>query len=183
MKKRIMMILAAVMVAVPTAFAGPHGGPHGGPRPWGGPRPGYYYGGCRYPGVRLAADIVGLVDASLGLATGLALAPFYGVPVAPRPVVVPRPVRYYSPAVYPYPCPYPVSVTPAPAPVVVSVPAPAPAAPAPVYVYGPAPAGSAGPGVMQAYVPVVGPQGTVIYRPVAAPSVEAARPVGVVNVR
>ena len=134
MKMKIAAILtAAAMIAVPCAFAGPHGGgghhhgggPHGGGGHHHGGRPGYYYGGYyryggpgyyyggyyRYGGLNLAADIVGLVDASLGVVADVVGAPFG---YYPRTVYCPPPrVPYATPAVVPAPgyCTQPVPVT------------------------------------------------------------------------
>ena len=144
MKMKIAAILtAAAMIAIPSAFAGPHGGGghhgggpryhHGGPRYYhGGPRGGYYYGGgprgyyyggyyrpgyC-YGGVGLAADIVGLVDASLGVVANVVGAPwgYYSRPV----YCTPPSVQYAPPVVVPAQgyCPQPVVTTAVSQPVV-----------------------------------------------------------------
>lgn len=138
--KMAAILMAATMIAVPCVFAGPHGGgghhhgggPHGGGghHHGGGPRyyrggyyryggPGYYYGGYYrygapgyyYGGLGLAADIVNLVDASLGVVAGVVTAPlgYY-----PRTVYCPpAQVPYATPAVVPAPgyCTQPVPVT------------------------------------------------------------------------
>lgn len=104
--KKILIIFVLSAMLVPL-----YGGPHGG-RGYCGPPPRHY---CHGPnnGVRLAADIVGLVGAGLNI-------------LAPRTVVVqPTPVYGYSPAyvapaptvVYPRPC-VPVYMRPIPQPIV-----------------------------------------------------------------
>lgn len=115
MKKTLFIIMTMIM-SVGVVFAGPHGGRGCGPRhgcpP---PPPRYYYGGCGNSGVRLAADIVGLVGAGLNI-------------LAPRTVVVNSPTPAY---IAPAPVVYPTPTYVAPQPVYT---APAYVAPQPVYV-------------------------------------------------
>ena len=116
--KKMLFIIMAMIMSVGVVFAGPHGGRGGrgcGPRHGCPPPPRYYYGGCGNSGVRLAADIVGLVGAGLNI-------------LAPRTVVVNSPAPAY---VAPTPVVYPTPTYVAPQPVYT---APAYVAPQPVYV-------------------------------------------------
>ena len=76
--KMFAVLTVAAMIAVPCAFAGGRrGGPHG--RGYG-----YHHRGCGCYGVRLAGDIVGPVNVSMGSPLCV---PLYAVP---------RPMRLYS---------------------------------------------------------------------------------------
>ena len=105
---KLMIFLAAMSIFSGLAFAGPP------PRhPDGGPHRHHYHDRCGYrgsDGVRLAADIVGLVGVSLDILRGPAVTvqPVYNAPVYTVPAVQP----VYTTPVYTTPVVQPVYTTP-----------------------------------------------------------------------
>ena len=93
--KMVAILTAAAMIAIPCAFAGGRrSGPHG-------PGYGYHYRGFGCYGVRLAGDIVRLVNVSVGSPQCV---PFYSVS---RPMLYGPPVPVTVPVAAPVPVPMP----------------------------------------------------------------------------